>query len=190
EPKQAEYMVKSYGLDLISPTAMYGEDYFNKTRGDFFKESPHLGGMWDYLGVDENGKVDTVFEMKTTKRIEDWVEDIPEYYALQASLYAYLLGVDHVVMVASFLEEPDYKDPTQYKPCVSNTIVKEFNVSERYPDFQDKVNYVDQWWADHVETGVSPEYDEKKDAEILKELRTNKIDVDTDIKVLLREAET
>lgn len=36
EPKQAEYMKKSYGMDLITPTDRYGEDYFNKTWGDFF----------------------------------------------------------------------------------------------------------------------------------------------------------
>ena len=107
EPKQAEYMKKSYGMDIITPTDRYGEDYFKSTWGDFFPESKHLGGMWDYLGVDENGVVDTVLEMKTTKRIEDWQNDAPEYYALQAALYAYLLGVDNVIMVASFLEEKD-----------------------------------------------------------------------------------
>ena len=37
-------------------------------------------------------------------RDRDWAEDIPEYYALQAALYAHLLGVDSVIMVASFLD--------------------------------------------------------------------------------------
>ena len=39
EPKQADYMRKSYGKDLISPTDRYGADYFNKTWGDFFPET-------------------------------------------------------------------------------------------------------------------------------------------------------
>ena len=189
EPKQADYMKKSYGMDLITPTDRYGADYFNKTWGDFFPESPHLGGMWDYLGVDENGVVDTVLEMKTTKRIEDWQNDAPEYYALQAALYAYLLGVDNVVMVASFLEEKDYADPSKYVPNVKNTITVEFKVSERYPDFAEKVAQVEQWWADYVDTGVSPVYDEKKDAEILKALRTHNLTPDTDINALIAEAE-
>ena len=111
EPKQAEYMRKSYGMDIIAPTDKYGNDYFSKTYGDFYPENKHLGGMWDYLGIDENGEVDTVLEMKTTKRIEDWENDAPEYYALQAALYAYLLGVDNVIMVASFLEDKDYENP-------------------------------------------------------------------------------
>lgn len=189
EPKQAEYMKKSYGMDLITPTDRYGADYFNKTWGDFFPDSKHLGGMWDFLGVDENGVVDTVLEMKTTKRIEDWQNDAPEYYALQAALYAYLLGVDNVVMVASFLEEKDYADPSKYVPNVKNTITVEFKVSERYPDFAEKVAQVEQWWADYVDTGISPVFDEKKDAEILKALRTHNLTPDTNIDALIAEAE-
>lgn len=191
EPKQADYMKKSYGMDLITPTDKYGEDYFNKTWGDFFPENPHFGGMWDYLGVDDKtGEVDTVLEMKTTKRIEDWQNDIPEYYALQAALYAYLLGVDNVIMVASFLEEKDYNDPRKYKPSIENTITKEFKVSERYPDFAGKVAKVEKWWADYVDKGISPEYDEKKDAEILKALRTTSVDTTSDdINSMIAEAE-
>lgn len=189
EPKQAEYMKKSYGMDIITPEDRYGKDYFKKTRGDFFAENKHLGGMWDYLGVDENGNVDTVLEMKTTKRAEDWQNDIPEYYALQAALYAYLLGVDNVVMVASFLEDKDYENPEKFVPNVNNTITVEFKVSERYPDFAQKVAMVEQWWADYVDTGISPTYDEKKDAEILKALRTHNLTPDADINALIAEAE-
>lgn len=189
EPKQAEYMKKSYGMDLISPTDRYGEDYFNKTWGDFFPENPYFGGMWDYLGVNENGEVDTVLEMKTTKRIEDWQNDAPEYYALQAALYAYLLGVDNVIMVASFLEEKDYADPSKYVPNIKNTITVEFKVSERYPDFERMVAEVKSWWGEYVNGGISPVYDEKKDAEILAALRTHNLTPDTDINSLIKEAE-
>lgn len=189
EPKQAEYMKKSYGMDLITPADRYGEDYLNKTWGDFFPENPILGGMWDYLGVDENGTVDTVLEMKTTKRIEDWQNDAPEYYALQAALYAYLLGVDNVIMVASFLEEKDYADPSKYVPNIKNTITVEFKVSERYPDFERMVAEVKSWWGEYVNGGISPVYDEKKDAEILAALRTHNLTPDTDIDALIKEAE-
>lgn len=189
EPKQAEYMKKSYGMDLISPTDRYGADYFNKAWGDFFPENPYFGGMWDYLGVDENGIVDTVLEMKTTKRIEDWQDDVPEYYALQAALYAYLLGVDNVVMVASFLEEKDYADPSKFTPNVKNTITVEFKVSERYPDFKRMIAEVTSWWGEYVMGGISPVYDEKKDADILAALRTHNLTPDTDINALISEAE-
>lgn len=189
EPKQAAYMKKSYAMDIITPTDIWGKDYFNNTWGDFFPDSPHLGGMWDYLSQGEDGKVDAVLEMKTTKRAEDWENDVPEYYALQAALYAYLLGVDDVIMVASFLEENDYEDPKKFKPSAKNTIAVEFKVSERYPDFAEKVARVEKWWEDHVDTGISPEYDEKKDAEILTALRTNTLTPETDIEALVAEAE-
>jgi predicted phage-related endonuclease len=184
-------MKKSYFMtNLISPTDIYGEDYFKKTWGDFFGDTPILGGMWDYLLYDRNGKPTTVLEMKTTKRAEDWADDIPEYYALQAALYAYLLGVDDVIMVASFLEEKDYADPSKYTPSAKNTMTKPFKVSERYPEFEKKyVKPALKWWRDHVETGISPAFDEKKDAEILKVLRTNNLSPETDLNDLVKEAE-
>lgn len=148
-----------------------------------------FGGMWDYLLFNENKKPVTVLEMKTTKRAEDWAKDIPEYYALQAALYAYLLGVDDVIMVASFLSDKDYKDPAQFIPSAKNTITVPFKVSERYPEFKKLVKKAEKWWKDHVETGISPAFDEKADAEILKELRTNTLNPESDIEALLREGE-
>lgn len=189
EPKQAEYMKNSYGMDIISPTDVWGKDYFKKTWGDFFPDSKHLGGMWDYLLKGEDGKTEAVLEMKTTKRAEDWKDDVPEYYALQAALYAYLLGVDDVIMVASFLEEKDYDNPDGFVPSAKNTITVEFKVSERYPDFKEKVARVEKWWNDHVVTGISPQFDEKRDAEILKALRTSTLSPNTDIKALIDEGE-
>jgi predicted phage-related endonuclease len=190
EPKQAQFMKKSYFMtNIVTPTDIYGEDYFNRTYGDFFKDEPIFGGMWDYLLFNENKKPVTVLEMKTTKRAEDWAKDIPEYYALQAALYAYLLGVDDVIMVASFLSDKDYKDPAQFIPSAKNTITVPFKVSERYPEFKKLVKKAEKWWKDHVETGISPEFDEKADAEILKELRTNTLNPESDIEALLREGE-
>lgn len=190
EPKQAQFMKKSYFMtNIVTPTDIYGEDYFNRTYGDFFKDEPIFGGMWDYLLFDENKKPVTVLEMKTTKRAEDWAKDIPEYYALQAALYAYLLGVDDVIMVASFLSDKDYKDPSQFIPSAKNTITVPFKVSERYPEFKKLVKKAEKWWKDHVETGISPAFDVKADAEILKELRTNTLNPESDIEALLREGE-
>lgn len=190
EPKQIAYMKKSYAMDnLRTPTDIFGEDYFNKTWGDFYHDTPILGGMWDSLLVDDDEKPDTVLEFKTTKRSEDWANGVPEYYALQAALYAYLLGVDDVIMVASFLEAKDYDHPEKFKPSSKNTITVEFKVSEKYPNFGEMVEQVKAWWEAHVVMGISPMYDEKKDAEILKALRTNSLAPDTNIDALIAEAE-
>lgn len=191
EPKQAEYMKQTYFMsNLVTPTDIWGKDYFHQTYGDFFKESPVLGGMWDYLLYGKDGKPTTVLEMKTSKRVEDWKDDIPEYYALQAALYAYLLGVDEVIMVASFLEPKDYDAPEKFVCSGENTITRPFKVSERYPDFEKKyVKPALKWWKDYVESGISPAFDERKDVEILKALRTNNLSPETDMAALVKEAE-
>ena len=191
EPKQAAYMKDTYMMsNLVTPTEIWGEDYFHKTYGDFFPEQKVLGGMYDFLLYDKNCKPTTVLEMKTTGRVEDWKDDIPEYYALQAALYAYLLGVDEVIMVASFLEPKDYDDPEKFVCSGENTITRPFKVSERYPDFEKKyVKPALKWWKDYVESGISPAFDERKDAEILKALRTNNLSPETDMAALVKEAE-
>ena len=191
EPKQAQYMKEAYMMgNLITPTDVFGENYFQRTWGDFFPDQKVLGGSWDYLLVDKEGKPTTVLEMKTSKRVEDWKDDIPEYYALQAALYAYLLGVDEVIMVASFLEPKDYDAPEKFVCSGENTITRPFKVSERYPDFEKKyVKPALKWWKDYVESGISPAFDERKDAEILKALRTNNLSPETDMAALVKEAE-
>jgi len=201
EPKICEYLKRRYFMDIKSPTDVYGADYFRKTFGDFFPNVEALGGSWDFLGDD------FVVEVKTTKRAEDWrgvdgkVEP-PIYYKLQASLYAYLLGFDNVVMTCSFLEDKDYPidlgngefdtTPTEnFTPSAKNTVVIEFKVSEEFPTF--KESYIEpalKFWRDHVLTGISPEFDEKKDAEILKVLRKNTVEPDDkEIAKLIAEAD-
>ena len=201
EPKICDYLRNRYFMDIKSPTDVYGQDYFKKTWGDFFPDQDALGGMWDFLGDD------FIVEVKTTKRAEDWrgvdgkVEP-PIYYKLQAALYAYLLGFDNVVMTCSFLEMSDYPvdlgggkydtKPTEaFTPNVNNTVVVEFKVSEAFPTF--KESYVDpalKFWNDHVMTGISPEYDEKKDAKILAVLRKNTVEAtDDEIAKLIAEGD-
>lgn len=172
EPKQAEYMKNTYMFDrLVTPTDKWGPDYFEKTWGDFFPDVKVFGGMWDYLQVDENGDPTAVYEMKTTKRAEDWAEDVPEYYALQAALYAHLLGVDQVYMVCSLLRAEDYDHPEAFVPNVNNTFIRAFRVSERYPGFERLMKLALDWWNTYVMSGISPDYDERKDAKVLQALR-------------------
>lgn len=201
EPKICEYLRNRYFMDIQSPEDVYGPDYFRKTWGDFFPDEEALGGMWDFLGDD------FVVEVKTTKRAEDWrgvdgkVEP-PIYYKLQAALYAWLLGFDDVVMTCSFLEAKDYPidlgggkfdmTPTEtFTPNVDNTVVIEFKVSEAFPTFEETyVNPALKFWRDHVLTGISPAFDEKKDAEILKALRKNTVEpTDADISKLIAEGD-
>lgn len=190
EPKICDYLRERYFMDIKSPTDVYGPDYFKKTWGDFFSDTKALGGMWDFLGDD------FVVEVKTTKRSEDWYGpggkvEPPIYYKLQACLYAYLLGFDNVVMTCSFLKDKDYDDPEAFVPDLDNTVVVEFSLSEEFPNF--KEDYIDpalKFWDDYVLTGISPEFDEKKDAEILKALRKNTVEVtDKELVKLMKEGD-
>jgi len=170
EPIQANYM-KELGYTVVTPDDVYGENAFNKTHGNFF-EDEIFGGMWDYL----EGSIESptcVFEMKTTGESHraEWDKDIPEYYALQAALYAYLLNVEKVRMVVSFLSEYDYIVSSKYKPDVSNTRVVEFNLHERYPDFE--TSYIQpaiEWWNKYVVTGDSPEI-KKKHKKLIEDIK-------------------
>lgn len=185
EPKIIDYLNNRMFMDIKSPTDVYGPDYFKKTWGDFFPDQKELGGMWDALGDD------FVVEIKTTKRAEDWAVDVPIYYKLQACLYAFLLGLDNVVMTASFLEDKDYANPEAFEPSYKNTKIYEFKVSEEFPTFEKTyVKPALNFWRDHVETGISPKFDEKKDAEILKVLRKNTVEPeDDDIAKLMKEGD-
>ena len=188
EPKIIDYLRKVYFMDIKTPEDIYGKDYFKKTWGDFFPNEPIFGGMWDALSFEAN-KPHAVIEIKTTKRVEDWKDGSPEYYALQAALYANLKGLNNVIMVCAFLEEKDYENPEAFVPSANNTIIDVFKVSERFPHFQRHIDRATEWWNNHVLTGLSPIFDEKKDENILKELRKNTISADTDIKTLINEGE-
>lgn len=186
EPKVINYLKNVLFMDeLKTPTEVYGEDYFKKTRGDFFPHEKQFGGMWDVLGDD------FVVEIKTTKRAEDWEYDVPIYYKLQACLYAYLLNFDNVIMTVSFLEEKDYINPELFEPSYRNTKIYDFKLSEEFPTFEETyIKPALKFWKEHVETGISPQFDEKKDAEILKVLRKNKVELtDKELTKLINEAD-
>ena len=203
EPKVFEFLRKAYGFGsrLVTPTDIYGENHFQKTYGDFFPENPIFGGSWDALIVDDEGKPEYVVEVKTVKvdgrsgNLEErWKNgEAPHYQAIQASLYAHLLGIDKVLMVSVSLKESegDYEHPEQVIPSYenNNVYIDLFNVSERYPNFDLYIEQAKTWWKKYVQTGISPDYDESRDAEILKALRTNSLTPDTDILSLVEEAE-
>lgn len=205
EPKVYEFLKTSMGFgDRVKrPSDFYGDDYFKKTRGDFFPEDPIYGGMWDFLLLTEDLKaVDYVIEVKTVladgrqgSLDERWKGgEAPHYQALQASLYANRKGIDNVLMVAVPLYKTlgDYDHPEQVEISFANerVYIDEFKVSERYPNFDMYIEQTTAWWNEHVLTGISPDYDEKKDAEILKALRTNNVEPDVNIDALVAEAES
>jgi predicted phage-related endonuclease len=203
EPKVFDFLRKSMGFGdrLVTPEDVYGKDHFKKTWGDFYPNTEIYGGMWDCLIRNDDGKIEYVVEIKTVQvdgrsgnLDERWKDgEAPHYQALQAALYAHLLGVDNVLMVAVALKDSsgDYEHPEQVVPSFANgnVYIDEFKVSERYPNFDMYIEQATEWWNKYVLTGISPAFDEKKDAEILKALRTNTLTPDSDITALVNEAE-
>ena len=188
EPKQLQYLKDEYGFEVITPTDVYGEDYFSKTYGDFFSEVDVFGGMWDGVVKGDDARV---IECKTTKRAEDWLGsdgkiDPPDYYKIQACLYAWLIGCEDVTMIVSFLEDADYDNVEAYEVTDDNTAVCSFKINDFW-NFDKIINEAGEWWNKHVVTGVSPAFDEKADKEYLTALRTKTAAKADDVDALLEE---
>lgn len=171
EPKQFEYVKKVLagpGRKFIKPVDIFGEDYKETTRYDFFHYEEIFGGMWDYI-MQENGLNAILFEMKTThiKNIRYWNNTVPDTALSQAALYAHLLHMDTINIVVSFLYDVDYADPEQFVCNSANTKIYSYSLKNDLGAFRDHmVKTAIDWWNKHVVTGVSPVYTEK-DANII-----------------------
>lgn len=187
EPIIDEYLRKSYYMtNLFKPEDLYPANSEEMQKRDFFLDREIFGGMWDAVLLNDDNTVDTVIEIKTSSRPEDWEKDIPIHYALQASLYAYLLNVEKVIIVCSFLKDQEYDNPEAFVPTAKNTIVRSFKVLDKFPNFTLLIEKAKLWYKDHVLTGISPQY-LPEDEDVLKALKTKYVDPDADIEELMEE---
>ena len=182
EPKQREYISKKFP-NIVSPEDYFGE-IFENVRWNFFRdEDKPFAGCWDAVSTKDNHRdITMVVEFKTASDPRKWNNNqIPVYYLLQGGLYAKLLGLDRVLFVASFLDKLDYAHPEDFVPNEDNTImlVKKLNEIVIEKDGQlftidDLFEQAKEFWENYVITGISPEFDEKKDKEYLDIIRTSK----------------
>ena len=177
EPKQYIAVKKFFskrGAEVVSPQDLYGPDAKESQKYDFFAGKHRVfGGMWDYL-LRKSGKIVGVFEMKSTsiKNKTEWDKQLPRSVTLQAAMYAWLLGVDDIYIVFSYIEPNEYSDPSAFVCSNSNTFVNHYRLSDLYPLFsQNYISSAQKWWDEYVEKGISPVYDDVKDQKILKNLR-------------------
>lgn len=167
EPKVVNYLKESYYMRGIkTPEDVYGDDPFKSTWGNFFDKSLPFGGMWDSLNY-KNEELTHVIEIKTTSNRKKWEPTPPDYNALQACLYTYLLGIDKFILTGSFLDSEDYVDPHKFIPTVLNTNVYEFSIKKDYPQFFEYYEKCEEWYKIHVLGGISPEARLKKDLDLL-----------------------
>lgn len=169
EPKVIAYLNRRYAFGkLQTPAQYFGDD--KRFEWDHFPDNPIFGGLWD-------ARTPTaIWELKTTKRVEDWYKNgqfsPPEYYKLQGALYAYLSGLDEFRLVLTILTDKDYENPEAFEPSPENTIVKKYSVAAEYPNFEAHLERALEWYRKHIDGCISPTWDEKKDREIIDALTT------------------
>ena len=108
-------------LDYIG--AMHGDDIFTSRKGDHETwesdfDDDVFGGHIDGLMPDG-----AIVEVKTTKNPEDWLNGPPEYYWIQASLYAYFLKTDRIIFMVGFTDAKTLADPESFV-CNENTVAR------------------------------------------------------------------
>ena len=209
EPKQIQWTKERISDNIKSPEEFFGNRY-REMRFDFYPENKIYGGMWDAKLVRPSGKVSDIFEYKTTKRAEDWVDGPPVYYLIQVLEYAYLEGAKRVHLVVSFLEDDDYAHPEDFVVTDENTQIFTYDVNRTYIDLStgyifdksdldegelpfyytisDLIDEANVWYDSHIKKGISPEFDELKDKEYLDILRTFKPQNDLDENDLVAKA--
>ena len=191
EPIAINYLEKLFWSEnVVRATDIYGENPFKSTYGNFFKDKSEIfGGMWDAKLADKKtGEITTVVEVKTTKRIEDWEQDVPNNYLCQGTLYADLDEIENILFMVCFLTDEDYVNPEAFIPTSENTKFISKKLSELREDFDvHKANAI-QFWNDHVLTGISPEIT-SKDKELMKEIGKVNVQADMGITAIINEAD-
>lgn len=174
EPKVITYLDKRYHYGkgrLKDPFSWFGKTT-EELRYDHFPEQEILGGMWDARTEK------TVYELKTSKRVEDWYQngefDAPMNYKIQGALYAYLLGLDEFVMVLSITDDAILANPNSFEPTPENTMFRKYSLAKDMPYFSELVEDALVWYEKHIGQGISPEWSDKdsRDKEVLAAITT------------------
>lgn len=200
EPKVVNFIKETLYEDTLDPEEYFGSMLYRDIKYDFYKDERIFGGMWDCAMVSAKNpqKIRALGEVKTSSRPQDWEGGPPLYYLLQVCEYAYLSGVDKIFLTASFLKDEDYGRPELFVPTDENTKIYSYSLSEiTFPllengktslyTFEELVEKVLDWYRTYVDTGISPPFDEEKDAEYLKILRQASPKNDNDITQVIEE---
>ncbi|WP_330463626.1 MAGa7180 family putative nuclease [Metamycoplasma gateae] len=166
EPKILEKIEKKYSFKIQRFNA---EEY----NYDYFKENLLFGGLPDGFLKEQN----LVIEIKTVgaKKLDSWNQNnINISYIKQAQLYSYLIGAKKFTIVACFLEEEDYAQPSLVD--IEKRVVKNwfFEVNEK--QVLDDIKTCQEWFEKYTKLGISPEWKESTDIDIVKFLSCKNFD--------------
>ena len=196
EPKIIEY-VSSKFPNVVSIEDYYGVN-FDKYRYNNFVEDSHIfGGVIDAVStLDDLKTITMICECKTSSKPQDWTNNqVPVDYLLQGALYSYMKGLDRVLFACTFLDDMDYVHPEKVVVSEKNTIlvVKKLKdilieINGEYLNIEEIMDFGKRWWEEYIETGISPEFDEKADKEYLDIIRASKPCEDNDLIDVCNEA--
>lgn len=189
EPKIIEFVSKQFP-NVMSIKDYYGKVFKQYEFNNFKDESNIFGGVIDAVATaDDKKTIMMICECKTSSHPEQWRNgNVPVEYLLQGALYSYLKGLDRVLFACTFLDEVDYGRPEDVQVSDKNTIlvVKKlkdmlFEIDGEYYNIEGCIQLAKQWWEAYVESGISPEFDEKKDKEYLDLIRATDKAKDNDL---------
>lgn len=194
EPIIINYLRDEYefGESLVDPEMYFGNTWNEvKRKYDFYPNEKIMGGMWDSAVIDEDGKIVTIIEIKTTSRPQDWVDGVPLYYLLQGLQYGFLEGADRVLIPVAFLDDDDYAHPAKFKVkegknfkvYAFDTLKTTFEVDGETINIEQAIDYAKEWYEAYIKTGHSPKWDTKADVEILTALNTMRPDLDENVEI-------
>lgn len=108
------------------------------------------------LQKDENNY--PIIKSKGTKKAK-WFDDygnviVPIEYECQLSLYCYLRGISKGIFAICFLETNDYIDPQSCN--VYERDIQLVNLDIDLGKFKSMVDVATDWYANYIETGISP----------------------------------
>lgn len=182
EPKLIDIVRKKFP-NVMSIEEYYGNNIDKYKWNNFVEDSDVFGGIIDAVATKEDMKTLTmIVECKTSSKPHLWENNqVPIEYLLQGCEYSYLKGLDRVLFICAFLQDMDYAHPEKFIPTEENTKmvvkkIKDVVVSMPNGDlitFEDAIKYCENWWKKYIETGISPEFDEKKDKQYLDIIRTS-----------------
>lgn len=179
EPKLIAYLATKLP-NVVSIEEYYGNNFDYYRYNNFIDDSDRFGGVIDAVAtLNDKVTMTMIGECKTSSKPQDWANgNVPVDYLLQGCLYSYIKGLDRVVFICAFLKDSDYNHPEMFEVNENNTviIIKKldecfFEIDGELLNIKGVMEKASKWWDDHILTGVSPEFDEKKDKEYLDIIR-------------------
>jgi predicted phage-related endonuclease len=196
EPKIIEYVSKQLP-NVVSIEEYYGNNFEDYRYNNFKDDSNVFGGVIDAVStLNDKQTITMILECKTSSKPQLWANgNVPTEYLLQGALYSYLKGLDKIVFACTFLKDADYNHPEMVEVNKDNTVIVIKNLSDmlfevdgEYLNIEGCMQKATEWWNKYIETGISPEFDEKKDKEYLDIIRSTDATKDNELEDVCEQA--